>query len=200
MPGDILLHPPEPSRRHRRLTNATDSSTSTAVSADHGPAEAPVTRQEIDRLLSYRMPDLERLSRLHPVSKILQQDSWDCGLACVCMVLRAFGYPTCTIAQLTRHANTSSVWTIDLVYLLHRFLKADFTYYTKFLGVNPEHSQHGFYQGLDDDEARVMRLFACARQDPALHIVQIVIPLIDLQRFLVHRQYVAILLVDNTLL
>ncbi|KAJ2417378.1 hypothetical protein GGI10_000238 [Coemansia sp. RSA 2530] len=200
MPGDILLHPPEPSRRHRRLTNATDSSTSTAVSADHGPAEAPVTRQEIDRLLSYRMPDLERLSRLHPVSKILQQDSWDCGLACVCMVLRAFGYPTCTIAQLTRHANTSSVWTIDLVYLLHRFLKADFTYYTKFLGVNPEHSQHGFYQGLDDDEVRVMRLFACARQDPALHIVQIVIPLIDLQRFLVHRQYVAILLVDNTLL
>ncbi|KAJ2865599.1 hypothetical protein GGH94_002116 [Coemansia aciculifera] len=198
--GDTLLHPSAPNRRHRRLTDATDSSASTAVSADHSATEPPVTRQDIDRLLPYRMPDLERLSRLHPVSKILQQSSWDCGLACVCMVLRAFGYTTCTIAQLTRHANTSSIWTIDLVYLLHQFLQADFTYYTKCLGVNPEHTQHDFYQGLDDDEARVMRLFACARRDPALHIVQIVIPLIDLQRFLVHRQYVAILLVDNTLL
>ncbi|KAJ1911338.1 hypothetical protein GGI09_007656 [Coemansia sp. S100] len=196
--GDTLLHPSAPNRRHRRLTDATDSSTSTAVSADHN--EAPVSRQDIDRLLPYRMPDLERLSRLHPVSKILQQSSWDCGLACVCMVLRAFGYTTCTIAQLTRHANTSSIWTIDLVYLLHQFLQADFTYYTKCLGVNPEHTKHDFYEGLDDDEARVMRLFACARRDPALHIVQMVIPLIDLQRFLVHRQYVAILLVDNTVL
>ncbi|KAJ2890776.1 hypothetical protein IWW38_003948 [Coemansia aciculifera] len=136
------------------------------------------------------------------MSKILQHDSWDCGLACVCMVLRAFGYTTCTIAQLTRHANTASVWTIDLVYLLHHFLPAaDFTYYTKCLGINPEHTQHDFYrEGMDDDEARVMRLFACARRDPALHVVQIVIPLIDLKRFLVHRQYVVILLVDNTLL
>ncbi|KAJ2794508.1 hypothetical protein H4S07_006737, partial [Coemansia furcata] len=197
--GDTLLHPSAASRRHRRLTDATDSSASTAVSADHS-SPALVSRQNIDRLLPHRLPDLERLSRLHPVSKILQQDSWDCGLACVCMVLRAFGYTTCTIAQLTRHANTSSVWTIDLVYLLHQFLQADFTYYTKCLGVNPDHTQHDFYQGLDDDEARVMRLFACARRDPALHIVEIVIPLIDLQRFLVHRQYVAILLVDATLL
>ncbi|KAJ2645254.1 hypothetical protein GGF44_000023 [Coemansia sp. RSA 1694] len=204
--GDTLLHPSAPCRRHRRLTDATDSSASTVVSADHAlvisaTEPPPVTKQDIDRLLPCRMPDLERLSRLHPVSKILQQDSWDCGLACVCMVLRAFGYTTCTISQLTRHANTDSVWTIDLVYLLHQFLQADFTYYTKCLGINPEHTQHDFYRdGLDEDEARVMRLFACARRDPALHIVQIVIPLIDLKRFLVHRQYVAILLVDNTLL
>ncbi|KAJ2746468.1 hypothetical protein GGI20_001311 [Coemansia sp. BCRC 34301] len=204
--GDTLLHPPAPCRRHRRLTDATDSSTSTAVSTDHAMALSateppPVSKQDIDRLLPCRLPDLERLSRLHPVSKILQQDSWDCGLACVCMVLRAFGYTTCTIAQLARHANTDSVWTIDLVYLLHQFLQADFTYYTKCLGINPEHTQHDFYRdGLDGDEARVMRLFACARRDPALHVVQLVIPLIDLKRFLVHRQYVAILLVDNTLL
>ncbi|KAJ2000899.1 hypothetical protein GGI04_003963 [Coemansia thaxteri] len=201
--GDTLR--PATRRRHRRQTDATDSSISTVASADQAAVAAtgspPVSRQDIDRLLPHRMADLERLSRLHPVSKVLQQDSWDCGLACVCMILRTFGYTTCTIAQLARQAQTDSIWTIDLAYLLHHFLRADFTYYTKCLGINPEHTQHDFYrQDLDDDEARVQRLFARARRDAVIQIVEIVIPLIDLKRFLVHRQYVAILLVDSAMI
>ncbi|KAI8325804.1 hypothetical protein GQ54DRAFT_253994 [Martensiomyces pterosporus] len=143
------------------------------------------------------MPDLERISRLHPVSKVLQQDSWDCGLACICMILRAFGYTTCTIAQLIRQAKTDSIWTIDLAFLLHHYLQADFTYYTKCAGINPEHTKQAFYkEALDEDEARVQRLFVQARRE-GVRVMEIAIPLLDLKRFLVHRQYVAVLLVDS---
>ncbi|KAJ1884532.1 hypothetical protein LPJ66_010565, partial [Kickxella alabastrina] len=68
-------------------------------------------------------------------------------------------------------------------------------------GINPEYASHAFYQeGLDEDEVRVQKLFNQAQADQAIRIVEIVIPLIDLKRFLVHRQYVAILLVDKAVL
>ncbi|KAJ1987404.1 hypothetical protein GGI25_000770 [Coemansia spiralis] len=199
-------------RRKRRQTDATISSVSTTVSADSvsvamstaatAASPLPSSKQEMERLLSYRMGDLERLSRLHPVSKVLQQESWDCGLACVCMILRAFGQATCTVAKLERQAQTSSIWTIDLAFLLHRNLPhADFTYYTACVGVNPEHTKNSFYSGLlDEDEQRVMQLFSRARAEMSVRIVEIAIPLLDLKRFLVHRQYVAVLLVDSAAL
>ncbi|KAJ1737625.1 hypothetical protein LPJ72_000322 [Coemansia sp. Benny D160-2] len=198
-------------RRPRRLTDATVSSVGTANSAESvaaamaaasAPSDPPSNKQEMEKLLTYRMRDMERLSRLHPVSKVLQQDSWDCGLACVCMILRAFGQPTCTVAQLARQAQTASVWTIDLALLIHRNLPhADFTYYTACVGVNPEHAQNRFYDDLlDDEELRVVRLFSRARAEMSVRIVEIAIPLLDLKRFLVHRQYVAVLLVDSAVL
>ncbi|KAJ1876838.1 hypothetical protein H4R99_006165 [Coemansia sp. RSA 1722] len=187
--------------RPRRLTDATVSSGPTPINTSDDSSASPVRPQDVDKLLPHRLADLERLSRLHPVSKVLQQDSWDCGLACVCMVLRAFGHATCSIARLARQAQTDSVWTIDLAYLLYRNVRADFTFYTQCAGINPEYAAQAFYeQGLDDDEKRVRGLFARARVDQSIRIIEIVIPLIDLKRFLVHRQYVAVLLVDNAVL
>ncbi|KAJ1814847.1 hypothetical protein LPJ75_002598 [Coemansia sp. RSA 2598] len=197
--GDTLGSQKPAYGRPRRQTDATVSSVSTAIN-DDGSA-SPVRQQDVDKLLPHRMPDLERLSRLHPVSKVLQQDSWDCGLACVCMILRAFGHATCSISKLARQAQTDSVWTIDLAYLLHRNLRADFTFYTQCAGINPDYANHAFYEpALDDDERRVQTLFARARSDQSIRIIEIAIPLLDLKRFLVHRQYVAILLVDNATL
>ncbi|KAJ2380350.1 hypothetical protein GGI23_007808, partial [Coemansia sp. RSA 2559] len=183
--------------RRRRQTDATISSVSTAGSADGGAAAtaspsptpsasaAASNKQEMERLLWYRMRDLELLSRLHPVSKVLQQEAWDCGLACVCMLLRASGQPTCSVAQLARQAQTASVWTVDLAFLIRRNLPhADFTYYTAWAGVNPDHAQNRFYDDMLDDERRVMRLFANARTGASVHIVEIAIPLLDLKRFL----------------
>ncbi|PIA18685.1 hypothetical protein COEREDRAFT_38880 [Coemansia reversa NRRL 1564] len=148
------------------------------------------------------MRDLELVSRLHPVSKVLQQSQWDCGLACVCMVLRAFGQPTCTVAKLTHQLQTQSPWTIDLAFLLQQNLgQIDFTYYTTYAGVNPDHVQRSFYsEELDADQSRVLRLFARTRISQDVRVVELEIPLIDLERFLVHRQYVAMLLVDNSAL
>ncbi|KAJ2878382.1 hypothetical protein FB639_003401, partial [Coemansia asiatica] len=185
--------------RPRRQTDATVSSASTVINDDGGAS--PVRQQDVDKLLPHRMADLERISRLHPVSKVLQQDSWDCGLACVCMILRAFGHATCSISKLARQAQTDSVWTIDLAYLLHRNLSADFTFYTQCAGINPDFTKNDFYESaMDDDERRVLALFNRARAKQEIRVIEIVIPLIDLKRFLVHRQYVAVLLVDNAVL
>ncbi|KAJ2805559.1 hypothetical protein H4R21_001214 [Coemansia helicoidea] len=179
--------------RRRRATDATLSSVST-VSSESVTA---LGRHEMQRLVTCRMGDLGRLSRMHPVSKVLQQESWDCGLACVCMVVRAFGHPTCTVGRLASQVGTQSVWTIDLVFLLHSILgSADFTYYTTCIGINPEHAKKEFYSdALEGDEERVVRLFAMARQ--RVRVVELEIPLLDLQRFLAHRCYVAVLLVDG---
>ncbi|KAJ1723502.1 hypothetical protein LPJ53_002159 [Coemansia erecta] len=185
--------------RPRRQTDATVSSVSTAISID--ASGSLVRQQDVEKMLPHRMSDLERISRLHPVSKVLQQDSWDCGLACVCMILRAFGQATCSISQLARQADTDSVWTIDLAVLIHRNVHADFTFYTQCAGINPEYVSNDFYQGaIDEDEARVQRLFSRVLADQSVRVMELVIPLIDLERFLVHRQYVAILLVDKAVL
>ncbi|KAJ2558314.1 hypothetical protein EV175_000842 [Coemansia sp. RSA 1933] len=218
-PGQLAgdtLRPAAPGygkQRRRRQTDATVSSVSTAVSAESGsatgaaaspglspsPGAAGSSKQETERLLTYRMGDLERVSRLHPVSKVLQQEAWDCGLACVCMLLRASGQPTCSVAQLARQVRTASVWTVDLAFLIrHNLPHADFTYYTACAGVNPDHSRNRFYDDMvDGDERRVERLFAKARAGLSVRIVEITIPLLDLKRFLVHRKYVAVLLVDG---
>ncbi|KAJ2666980.1 hypothetical protein IW148_000399 [Coemansia sp. RSA 1199] len=186
--------------RQRRATDATESSVSTTGS-DTGDHTQGLTKHETQRLVQWRLADLERLSRVHPVSKVLQQYEWDCGLACVSMIVRAFG-ATCTVEQLARDVHTQSVWTIDLAMLLRtRLPRADFTYYTTCIGVNPQHSESMFYSSeLDDDWRRVIALFSAARVEQTVRVVELELPLLDLKRFVVHRQYVAILLVDTPVL
>ncbi|KAJ2133664.1 hypothetical protein IW136_004927 [Coemansia sp. RSA 678] len=197
---DALPAPTELRPRQRRATDATESSVST-TSSDTSDLTQGLTKHEAQRLVQWRLADLERLSRVHPVSKVLQQYEWDCGLACVSMIVRAFG-ATCTVEQLARDVHTQSVWTIDLAMLLRtRLPRADFTYYTTCVGVNPQHSQSMFYSSeLDDDWRRVIALFSAARVEQSVRVVELELPLLDLKRFVVHRQYVAILLVDTPVL
>ena len=61
------------------------------------------------------------------VPHVHQLASWDCGLACVLMVLRASGFTTCTIQDLADICSTNSIWTVDLAYLLQRFC-VEFSY------------------------------------------------------------------------
>ncbi|KAJ2502927.1 hypothetical protein GGH96_000663 [Coemansia sp. RSA 1972] len=195
---EALSAPVELRTRQRRATDATESSVSTTNSDEPSPG---LTKHETQRLVQWRLTDLERLSRVHPVSKVLQQYEWDCGLACVSMIVRAFG-ATCTVEQLARDVRTQSVWTIDLAMLLRaRLPRADFTYYTTCVGVNPQHEQSIFYStDLDDDWRRIIALFSAARVEQTVRVVELELPLLDLKRFVVHRQYVAILLVDTPVL
>ena len=57
------------------------------------------------------------------VPKARQQETWDCGLTCVHMALRALGMSAedCSLEYLRTRLPCSSVWTIDLVYLLSDF-------------------------------------------------------------------------------
>ncbi|KAJ2303380.1 hypothetical protein IWW55_002956 [Coemansia sp. RSA 2706] len=183
---------PEPGKRTRarRATDATVSSVSTTGSVE-------LTRHEQQRLVAWRLDDLARLSRLHPAGKVLQHASWDCGLACVSMVLRAHGQALSTVRALAQQQDTASVWTIDLALLLaHNAPHVDLTYYTTCVGVNPGHAQQAFYHDMDADFARVIAQFSRARVDGRVRVAELALPLLDLKRFVVHRQYAALVLVD----
>jgi len=56
---------------------------------------------------------------LLPLELVRQSRPWDCGLACVQMVLSYLGTPR-TANELIELAGTSSIWTVDLAWLLAR--------------------------------------------------------------------------------
>ncbi|KAJ1951968.1 hypothetical protein EC988_003810, partial [Linderina pennispora] len=70
-PSGCCLELEKPTGRPRRQTDVTVDSISTVVSVD-APATLTASRQDVEKLLPHRMPDLERISRLHPVRKFLQ--------------------------------------------------------------------------------------------------------------------------------
>ena len=97
------------------------------------------------------------------IGHVRQSYSWDCGLACVLMVLRHKGI-SYTLEDLITMAGTKSVWTVDLAYILAR-CGLDFVFHTISTGVRPEYGAEAFYKDdLDEDMVRVNRLFQAAPQ------------------------------------
>ncbi|KAI9300541.1 Guanylylate cyclase-domain-containing protein [Cunninghamella echinulata] len=113
--------------------------------------------------------DYEEYNR-HIVPHLMQNNQWDCGLACVAMVLHSMNINT-SLDELTRHCAVDSIWGIDLAYLLKNYVE-DFTYYTSYFGSRKEYQDNQFYQeGFDQDEVRVNRLFSMAKSS-SIHIVR----------------------------
>ena len=54
------------------------------------------------------------------VPHVRQSFNWDCGLACTEMALRALGVPAsqCSLAKLRQRVPSSSIWTVDLAFVL----------------------------------------------------------------------------------
>ncbi|XP_057523100.1 guanylyl cyclase 1 isoform X2 [Amaranthus tricolor] len=106
--------------------------------------------------------DNERLlprSRFIEVPHVNQVSNWDCGLACVLMVLQTIGISNCSLHGLEKLCGTKSIWTVDLAYLLQSF-SVIFSYFTVTLGANPNFSVESFYKDqLPQDLIRVDRLF-----------------------------------------
>jgi hypothetical protein len=134
---------------------------------------------------------------LHPdVQHVSQQYSWDCGLACVLMVLRALGCTSCDMHQLRRLSQTTSVWTVDLAHLLARFGVA-VTFCTITIGINGEYANEWFYmEHLEDDEQRVQRLFSQAAQ-LGIRLQECSVPLQELIAAVASGRQLAVLLVDR---
>ncbi|CAA6661712.1 unnamed protein product [Spirodela intermedia] len=86
-------------------------------------------------------------SRSHfvDVPHVRQLCNWDCGLACVLMVLRTFGMNDFSIHDLEEFCCTTSIWTVDLAYLLKKF-SIKFSFFTVTLGANPDFSSEAFYK------------------------------------------------------
>ena len=97
------------------------------------------------------------------LTHVRQSYSWDCGLACVMMVLQHKGM-SAPLEEMMKIAGTKSVWTVDLAYILSRY-GVDFTFYTVTDGVRPEYGTEAFYKlDIDADMVRVNKLFETASQ------------------------------------
>ncbi|KAK9700069.1 hypothetical protein RND81_08G215500 [Saponaria officinalis] len=93
------------------------------------------------------------------VPHISQLSNWDCGLACILMVLETMGISNCSLHSLEKLCGTRSIWTVDLAYLLQSY-SVLFRYFTVTLGANPNFSMESFYKDqLPHDLVRVDLLF-----------------------------------------
>jgi hypothetical protein len=114
---------------------------------------------ERTRLVRHVHEHWEKMS--HVVPHVKQTYNWDCGLACVLMVVRALGASAhhCDLRTLRQLCRTTSIWTVDLAYLLRKF-GADVTFTTVTMGANPEYASESFYRdNLREDGERVDALF-----------------------------------------
>lgn len=119
-------------------------------------------------------------------------------MACVLMSLRSMGATTgCDLRVLRQLCPTTSIWTVDLAYLLRRF-GADVTFYTITLGANPEFASESFYRdNLNEDCARVERLFARAAAE-GIAVERVSVDLARLKDYAMSGEYLIIILVDST--
>ena len=95
------------------------------------------------------------------VPHVRQRHSWDCGLACLQMVLRHFSIPEDDFKDVCKNLNFGdSVWTIDLAYMLHHY-KIRQLFCTVTVGVDKGYSAQSFYKDrFSADELRVNNLFS----------------------------------------
>ena len=134
----------------------------------------------------------------HAVPHVKQTYNWDCGLACVLMVVRALGASAhhCDLRTLRQLCRTTSIWTVDLAYLLRRF-GADVTFTTVTMGANPAYESESFYRdNLREDCERVDALFEGARAN-GISIERRSLSLDAIKAHAGGGEYLVILLVDK---
>lgn len=143
----------------------------------------------------------EVLGRSHfiDVPHIKQERTWDCGLACVLMVLRTLSIKYYDIKDLEEFCRTTSIWTVDLAYLLQK-LSISFSYITVTLGANPSFSLETFYEKqLADDIERVNMLFQ-GSQEAGINIECRSIKGDEIAFLILSGNYIVIALVDQHIL
>jgi hypothetical protein len=96
------------------------------------------------------------------VHHIRQSFKWDCGIACILMMLRTRGEHK-TRGDLIALVGTNSVWTVDLAYIMRK-CGLPCVFHTVMEGVREEYAAETFYKDeLDEDRARVEKLFRGAK-------------------------------------
>ncbi|KAL9332570.1 hypothetical protein ACSQ67_002180 [Phaseolus vulgaris] len=135
-------------------------------------------------------------SHFPEVPHVNQIYTWDCGLACVLMVLKTIGVNNYDIQALAELCCTNSIWTVDLAYLLQRFSVA-FSYFTVTFGANPNYCVESFYkEELPNDLVRVDLLFQKA-MEAGIDIQCRSITAEEISILLLSGKYIAIALVDH---
>ncbi|KAL3685774.1 hypothetical protein R1sor_003796 [Riccia sorocarpa] len=130
------------------------------------------------------------------VPHVRQLCDWDCGLACVLMVLKALGIDGHDLKSLGKLCRTTSIWTVDLAHLLRHF-SVDVAFLTVTIGANPDFAVETFYkENMEEDVERVNKLFAKAAQ-VGIQIQWRSISGDELCMLILSGQYLAIALVDK---
>lgn len=102
------------------------------------------------------------------IPHIRQTYNWDCGLACVKMVLKYF-YPDMDFSDFKEKCDSigfhQTIWTVDLVYVL-KLYNIESLFCTLTLGVDAGYAKVRFYaSSVGKDENRVNSLFSEAESN-----------------------------------
>jgi len=149
-----------------------------------------------DHFLRATARDSEQHSVKLLVPHVHQSHNWDCGLACVLMVMQAFNVFTYDLAVLCQICETKSIWTIDLAHLL-RFFGFEVIFLTVTIGANPDYASETFYRDhIGKDEERVDRLFnEAVEKGISLHKLSLTAD--RLRSLVLTGQYLAVVLIDK---
>lgn len=132
-----------------------------------------------------------------------QEASWDCGLACVRMVLLAMGCPSadCTFARLRSRLASTEVWSIDLAYVLAEYGCVGCEYLTSSIEAHsPSRRRCPFYAAtIGEDLARVTALMAHAEACD-VHVRSVRLSAAELWNCMRDDDRLAIVLVDPRVL
>ncbi|KAI5059493.1 hypothetical protein GOP47_0025812 [Adiantum capillus-veneris] len=130
------------------------------------------------------------------VPHVEQLHSWDCGLACVLMVLKTLGIEGHDLKSLEELCSTSSIWTVDLAHLL-RLFDVEVAFLTVTIGANPSFAVETFYkENMEEDGERVNKLFEKA-PEVGIQVQWRSISAQELSMLILSGRYLAIALVDK---
>ncbi|KAF3433585.1 hypothetical protein FNV43_RR24687 [Rhamnella rubrinervis] len=111
-------------------------------------------------------------------------------------LLKTVGINNCNIQSLAELCSTTSIWTVDLAYLLQKF-SISFSYYTVTFGANPNYSNETFYkEQLPKDLLRVDMLFQKSLE-AGINIRCRSINEEEISLLILSGKYIAIALVDQ---
>lgn len=191
-------------------------------------------RKNLETFLRQELPasssptnDPEKYFSFSPIPHLHQLESWDCGIACLLMILRWLQSTTiespstsqCSslhtdeeliVRQALHHSiGTESIWTADLIQQLDTMPRRErdevrYLFCSTTFEVDQNYSEFGYYEAaFGSDEARVAKIFESLRSGPRSE--QLVcrpegLTLEFVLDLVSHEDCVAIVLVDNAVL
>ncbi|KAK1743256.1 guanylate cyclase [Skeletonema marinoi] len=196
--------------KHLILSNADDRSNISSLTE----SEVAILEQIIDRLCIRCVNNNTTRREVTPIRHINQVDTWDCGLACIQMVINWLNN-NCNATQeeqeeqrrwMMDFVKAKSLWTIDLITLLQNMLdlnsnnNSTYLFCSNRFGIDESYNNLHYYKdAFSEDEIRVKRLFDKAEQQN-LPLLQVSHMSFNVLIDLVSREnVVAIVLLDNTI-
>jgi hypothetical protein len=173
-----------------------------------GPSETQMSEdawhQSMRRLLHDDSDDNE-LGNLQSgtptkVRHIMQQETWDCGVTCLLMVIEWLCNKPADRTLILNELKTVSIWTVDLVLCLHRH-EFRYLFCSKEVSFNETLRGFDYYRNaFENDRPRVHQIFQRIRTEhmPTFQVDSM--PMSRIIDLVSRNDCIAIALVDNSIL